>query len=232
MEEFSCSTPLFTNKLNELDWKADCVNAAVEFFKDLDGEFEDNVMIQIRYGPIDFQLREPASLLFANLLNTNTAIELEIAQEYLGQQCHLVYLPPLWKTILDFDLRVNSNTSRVSEIIPRERFNHSLGGFAGVVNVGTNTTCLGSHLAISNLYAYGRLAWSLTRDPVDIIQDLTRLTFGLDQHVVDAITEMPMESWPAYESYSGNLGMQTLTDILYTHYGPNPASQDNNGLGM
>lgn len=220
------------NQLNESDWKADRANAAVDFFKDLDGEFEDNVIVQIKYGPIDFQVREPASPLFANLLNTNTAIELEIAQEYLGQQCHLVYLPPLWKTVLDFDLCVDSKPSRVSAIISGERFNRSLGGFAGVVNVGTNTTWLGSHLAMSNLYAYGRLAWSPSREPVDIIQDWTRLTFGHDQRVVDTITEMSMESWPAYESYSGNLGIQTLTDILYTHYGPNPASQDSNGWGQ
>lgn len=77
-------------QLNESDWKANHTNTAVEFFKDLDGEFEDNVIIQIKYGPIDFQVREPPSPLFANLLNTDTAIELEIAQEYLGQQCHLV----------------------------------------------------------------------------------------------------------------------------------------------
>lgn len=220
------------NQLNESDWKADRANAAVEFFKDLDGEFEDNVIIQIKYGPIDFQVREPASPLFAKLLNTNTAIELEIAQEYLGQQCHLVYLPPLWKTVLDFDLRVDSKPSRVSDIISGERFNRSLGGFAGVVNIGTNTTWLGSHLAMSNLYAYGRLAWDPSSDPVDLIQDWSRLTFGHDQQVVNTITEMSMESWPAYESYSGNLGIQTLTDILYTHYGPNPASQDNNGWGQ
>lgn len=220
------------NMLNESDWKADRANAAVEFFKDLDGQFEENVIIQIKYGPIDFQVREPTSPLFANLYNTSTAIELEVAQEYLGQQCHLVYLPPLWKTVLDFDLRVESKPSVVSDIISGQRFNRPLGGFAGVVNVGTNTTWLGSHLAMSNLYAYGRLAWNPSEDPKDIMQQWTRLTFGTDQQVIDTITTMSMESWPAYESYSGNLGIQTLTDILYTHFGPNPASQDNNGWGQ
>ena len=217
------------NLLNESDWKADRANAAVQFFKDLDGEFDDNVVIQIKYGPIDFQVREPTSPLFANLFSTNTAIELEVAQEYLGQQCHLVYLPPLWKTVLDFDLRVDNKTSVVRDIITGKRFNRPLGGSAAVVNVGTNTTWLGSHLAMSNLYAYGRLAWDATNDPQSILQNWIRLTFGLDRSVIDTITQMSMESWPAYESYSGNLGIQTLTDILYTHFGPNPASQDNNG---
>ena len=85
---------------------------------------------------------------------------------------------------------------------------------------------------MSNLYAYGRLAWDPASDAESILQDWIRLTFGLDTTVIDTITQMSMESWPAYENYSGNLGIQTLTDILYTHYGPNPASQDNNGWGQ
>lgn len=220
------------NKLNESNWKADRANAAVDFFKGLDGEFEDNVVVQIKYGPIDFQVREPASPLFANLFNTSTAIELEVTQEYLGQQSHLVYLPPLWKTILDFDLRVDHKPSLVRDIVTGQRFDRRLGGSAAVVNVGTNSTWLGSHLSMSNLYAYGRLAWNPADDPQSILQDWIRLTFGLDRTVLDTIIRISMDSWPAYENYSGNLGIQTLTDILYTHYGPNPASQDNNGWGQ
>jgi len=207
------------NQLNESDWKADRANAAVQFFKELDGKFDNNVIIQIKYGPIDFQVREPTSPLFANLYNTNTAIELEVTQEYLGQQCHLVYLAPLWKTVLDFDLRVGKKTSKVSDIISGERFNRPLGGSAAVVNIGTNETWLGSHMAMSNLYAYGRLAWDPSQDSQDILQDWIRLTFGLDSEVLNTITKMSMESWPAYEQYSGNLGIQTLTDITGNHFG-------------
>ncbi|KAJ5752085.1 hypothetical protein N7520_009002 [Penicillium odoratum] len=220
------------NQLNESNWKADRAKAAVEFFKPLDGKFEDNVVIQIKYGPIDFQVREPTSPLFANLFKTNIAIELEVTQEYLGQQSHLVYLPPLWKTVLDFDLRVDHEQSLVRDIVTGKRFNRTLGGSAAVVNVGTNNTWLGSHFSMSNLYAYGRLAWNPAVDAQDVLQDWIRLTFGLDRAVLDTITNISMQSWPAYENYSGNLGIQTLTDILYTHYGPNPASQDNNGWGQ
>jgi len=220
------------NQLNESDWRADRANAAVQFFKPLDGQFDENVVVQIKYGPIDFQVREPTSPLFANLYNTSTAIELQVAQEYLGQQCHLVYLPPLWDTVLGFDLRVNNQSSFVRDIISGQRFDRPLGGYAGVVNVGTNTTWLGSHLAMSNLYAFGRMAWAPAVDTTEILQDWIRLTFGLDPSVIETITQMSVESWPAYESYSGNLGIQTLTDILYTHYGPNPASQDGNGYGQ
>jgi alpha-glucuronidase len=220
------------NKLNESIWTNDRAKAAVNFFKDLDGEFDDNVVIQIKFGPIDFQVREPASPLFANLFNTSMAIELQVTQEYLGQQSHLVYVAPLWKTILDSDLRVDHQPSLVRDIVAGKRFNRKLGGSAAVVNVGTNTTWLGSHLSMSNLYAYGRLAWNPADDAQAILQDWIRLTFGLDRKVLDTITRMSMESWPAYEQYSGNLGIQTLTDILYTHYGPHPASQDNNGWGQ
>ena len=202
------------NMLNESNWYLDRANAAVQFFKDLDGQFEDNVVVQIKYGPIDFQVREPTSPLFANLFKTSTAIELEVAQEYLGQQCHLVYLPPLWKTVLDFDLRVNNQSSVVGDIISGKRFNRPLGGSAAVVNVGMNTTWLGSHLAMSNLYAYGRLAWNPSQDSQPILEDWTRLTFSLDPTVVSTISSMSLNSWPAYENYSGNLGIQTLTDIL------------------
>lgn len=223
---------VYDHHINESIWTNDRANAQVDFFKKLDGQFEDNVIVQIKYGPIDFQVREPVSPLFANLYHTNTAIELQVTQEYLGQQCHLVYLPPLWKTITDFDLRVDHRPSVVRDIISGERFNRSLGGWAAVVNVGTNDTWLGSHLSMSNLYAYGRMAWSPTDDSVEILQDWIRLTFGWDQRVLDTITDMSMASWPAYENYTGNLGIQTLTDILYTHYGPNPASQDGNGWGQ
>ncbi|KAJ4301370.1 hypothetical protein N0V90_003462 [Kalmusia sp. IMI 367209] len=223
---------VYDNHINETNWKADRANAAVDFFKDLDGKFDENVVVQIKYGPIDFQVREPVSPLFSTLRKTNTAIELQITQEYLGQQTHLVYLGPLWKEILDFDLKADERPSKVRDIISGERFKRSLGGSAGVVNVGTNSTWLGSHLAMSNLYAYGSLAWDPSLEPEEVLQDWIRLTFGLDRKVIDTLTDMSMKSWPAYENYTGNLGIQTLTDILYTHFGPNPASQDNNGWGQ
>jgi alpha-glucuronidase len=155
-----------------------------------------------------------------------------VSQEYLGHQCHLVYLPPLWQTILDFDMRVDEEESRVRDILNGEVFDRKLGGYTAVTNVGMNATWLGSHLSMSNLYAFGRLAWDPKLDSIEILEDWTRLTFGLSRGVREAITDMSMKSWPTYENYTGNLGIQTLTDILYTHYGPNPASQDHNGWGQ
>lgn len=140
---------VYDNHISETNWKADRANAAVDFFKDLDGKFDDNVVVQIKYGPIDFQVREPVSPLFSTLHKTSTAIELQITQEYLGQQTHLVYLAPLWKELLEFDLKADDNPSKTKDIVSGKRFRRPLGGFAGVVNVGTNSNWLGSHLAMS-----------------------------------------------------------------------------------
>ncbi|KAI0872306.1 glycoside hydrolase superfamily [Hypoxylon argillaceum] len=222
-----------SQNLNESNWKDDRANAAVDFFRDLDGEFDDNVVVQVKYGPIDFQVREPASPLFAHLRETPSAIELQVTQEYTGQQCHLVYLAPLWKTVLDFDLRVDGQKSVLGEdILSGKRFGKKRTGYTAVVNVGQNSTWLGTHLAMSNLYAYGRIAWDPKVDEVAILQDWIRLTYGLHRKVIDTITGLSMDSWPAYENYTGNLGEQTLTDITYNHYGPNPQSMDNNPWGQ
>ena len=86
---------------------------------------------------------------------------------------------------------------------------------------------------MQNLYAYGMMAWDPSIESKDVLQDWIRLTFGFDRQVIDTITDMSAKSWPAYENYTGNLGVQTLTDILHSsHFGPNPASQDGNGWGQ
>lgn len=177
-------------------------------------------------------MREPASPLFSHLQNTPSAIELQVTQEYLGQQDHVFYFADLWKSVLDFDMRVDHEPSLVRDIISGRRFNQSLGGYAAVSGIGTNQTWLGSHLAMSNLYLYGQIAWDPTVSSSKVIEDWTRLTFGFSQDVIDTVREISLESWPTYENYTGNLGIQTLTNILNAHYGPNPASQDGNPWGQ
>ncbi|KAH8798608.1 alpha-glucuronidase [Xylogone sp. PMI_703] len=224
---------VYNHHLDESNLKNDRANAAVEFFDGLDTEFDDNVLIQIKYGPIDFQVREPPSPLLSRLQKTAIIIEFQVAQEYLGQQSHVVYLPPLWRTILDFDLRIDGQQSFVRDVVSGQRLDWKRSGYAAVVNVGNDTTWLGSHLAMSNLYAYGRYCWDPSSDEVAVLQSWTRLTFGYHATIVDTITKICMESWPTYESYTGNLGIQTLCDIVKRcHYGPSPAAQDGNGWGQ
>ena len=139
---------------HHMDWrdrKNDRARAAVDNFKALDGQFDANVIVQIKNGPIDFQVREPASPLFAALERTNTAIELQITQEYLGQQRHVVFLPPMWKEVLDFDMRATGAPAPVKSLVS---------GYVGVSNVGRAANWLGHDLATANLYGFGRLAWN------------------------------------------------------------------------
>jgi alpha-glucuronidase len=220
---------------HHLDWrnlKNDRARAAYDIFHPLDGKFDDNVIIQIKHGPIDFQAREPVSPLFGGLAKTNQGIELQITQEYTGQQRHLCFLPAMWKEILDFDLGVDGGATPVKELVAGRTFHRPAGAFVGVANVGMDANWLGHPLAMANLYGFGRLAWNPNLSAATIAEEWTRLTFGNDPLVVKTITGLQMSSWHAYESYTGPLGAQTLTDILGSHYGPGIESSERNGWGQ
>jgi alpha-glucuronidase len=220
---------------HHLDWrdpKADRARAGYDNFRVLDGKFEKNVLVQIKHGPIDFQVREPVSPLFAALWHTNEAIELQITQEYTGQQRHMVFLVPMWKTVLDTDLRANGRHTPVKDIVTGKSFGGSLGGFVGVANVGLDPDWLAHPLAMANLYGFGRLAWNPDESSEEIASSWTRLTFGNNRKVVATITAMLLASWRIYEDYTGPLGIGTLTDIIHVHYGPGIESSERNGWGQ
>jgi alpha-glucuronidase len=220
---------------NHLDWRNprnDRARAAYDIFHPLDGKFDDNVIVQIKYGPIDFQARETVSPLFGGLQKTNQSIELQITQEYTGQQRHLCFLPPMWKEVLDFDLRVNGGHTPVKDLVAGRTFHRPTGAFVGVANVGMDPNWLGHPLAMANLYGFGRLAWNPNLSAEQIAEEWTRLTFGNDPTVVQTFVTLQLKSWHAYESYTGPLGAQTLTDILGSHYGPGIESSERNGWGQ
>jgi len=220
---------------HHLDWtnlKNDRAKAAYDVFHSLDGKFDENVIVQIKNGPIDFQVREPASPLFGGLEDTNVGIELQITQEYTGQQRHTCFLVPMWKQVLDFDLRVGGRSTPVKEIVAGTSFHRPNGGYIGVANVGLDENWVGNHLAMANLYGFGRLAWNPNLTSKTIVEEWTRLTFGNDPLVVDTVSQIQLASWQAYESYTGPLGLQSLTNILGSHYGPAPESQERNGWGQ
>jgi alpha-glucuronidase len=155
--------------LNITDWKADRAAEAYNILQGLDGKFHDNVVLQSKFGPLDFQVREPAHPLFGYFKNQNNAMEIQVSQEYLGQQAHTVYQAPHWKEVLDVDLRVDGKRSLVRDIISGKRYDKRRGGICGVVNIGRSDTWLGNHLSMSNLYAFGRLAWDPTLTSEDMI---------------------------------------------------------------
>jgi alpha-glucuronidase len=220
---------------NHLDWndlKADRARAGYDNFRALDGSFDRNVVIQIKHGPIDFQAREPVSPLFAALRHTSQAIELQITQEYTGQQRHLVFLVPMWKVALDTDLHAQDRYTPVSEIVSGKSFHQPLGGFVGVANVGLDANWLHHPLAMANLYGFGRLAWNPDLTTQEIGESWTRLTFSNDSKVLFIINGLLENSWRVYELYTGPLGMGTLTNIIGVHFGPGIESAERNGWGQ
>lgn len=211
---------------NKMDWrnlKNDRARAADDNFRALDGTFDDNAIIQIKNGPIDFQVREPASPLFGTLQKTKKALELQITQEYFGQAKHSVFLAEYWKDTLDFDMRVRDQASPVKSLV---------NAVVGVSNVGLDDNWLGNHLSQANLYAFGKLAWNANFTSKKIAEDWTKLTFGLDPKVLDVVTRIQLDSYRAFENYTGPLGLQTLTDITGNHYGVAVEASEGNGWGQ
>lgn len=220
---------------HHLDWrnpKNDRARAAVDNFAPLDGKFDENVIVQIKNGPIDFQVREPASPLFGALEKTNEALELQITQEYTGQARHMVFLVPQWKEVLDFDLRAKGTGTTVKALASGRPFQRPLGGFAGVTNVGMDDNWSGNPLSQANLYGFGRLAWNPDLGSRRIAGEWAGLTFGPDAMVVKTLTGMLLRSWRAYENYTGPLGLQTLTDITSNHFSVNVEASERNGWGQ
>lgn len=206
------------------DWRdrrTDRARAAYDHFKPLDGKFRDNVVLQIKNGPMDFQVREPVSPLFGALQRTNQVIEFQVTQEYTGQQQHLCYLVPQWKQVLDFDTYAlgTETETKVKDIVGGLRFPLSYSGVAAVSNIGDEENWTGHTLAQANLYGYGRLVWNPDLSAEAIAEEWTRLTFGNDLDVVAVVTGMLMKSWPIYESYTAPLGVGWMV-TPHTHYGP------------
>ena len=161
------------------DWrdkKTDRARAAYDNFIELDGKFDDNVILQIKNGPMDFQVREPVSPLFGGLKKTNMILEVEIAQEYTGQQIDLCYLLPMWREILDFDTYAAGEGSTVQKIVDGSVYGQHLCGMAAVINTGNDYNWTGNDLAAANTYGYGRMAMNPSEDSAVIAKEWAELT--------------------------------------------------------
>lgn len=205
------------------DWrdrKTDRARAAYDHFKPLDGLFHDNVVLQIKNGPMDFQVREPVSPLFGAMPKTNQMLEFQITQEYTGQQKHLCYLVPQWKEILDFDTFANGKESPVKSIVDGSQYDYKVSGITAVSNVGNDENWTGHLLAQANLYGYGRLTWNPNLSTEEVTTEWTRATFGDNEEVIQTIHEMLLQSWLIYESYTAPLGVGWMVEPGH-HYGPN-----------
>lgn len=183
----------------------DRANQACEEFTRFDGQFDDNVIIQIKNGPIDFQPREAVSPLFFNLHHTKMMAEFQITQEYTGESIHTCYLSPMWK---EFFRLIDA-------------YDVPLEGIAGVANIGDTPNWTGSDLAMLNWYAFGRLAQDSDADSYEIAKTFLRTAYTSDPRFVEPVSQLLMRSREAVVDYMMPLGLHHIFAGGH-HYGPEP----------
>lgn len=188
-------------------------------FKPLDGQFADNVIVQVKNGAIDFQPREPFHPLFGAMPRTALMPEFQITKEYLGQATHLAYLGPLFAETLRADTMAHGSGSTVARIIDGSIEHHRLTGIAGVANVGRDRDWSGSTFNQANWYAFGRLAWDPALDPRAIAREWAAMTFA--PAIAKRVATMMMPSREAVVDYMTPLGLAHLMATGH-HYGPEP----------
>ena len=199
----------------------DRAKQAYNEFVPFDGKFRDNVLIQVKNGPVDFQPREPFHPLFGAMPVTPLMPEFQITQEYLGASVHMVYLAPLYEECLKSDTYARGKGSLVAKIVDGTLENHKLTAMAGVSNIGNVRNWTGHPFGQANWYAFGRLAWDPYLSSEEIANDWVRMTFTNDEETVSRITRMMLDSREITVNYMTPLG---LHHIMYAghHYGPGP----------
>jgi len=207
------------------DVPTDRVKQAYDEFKPLDGKFRDNVLIQVKNGPLDFQPREPFHPLFGAMPATPLMMEFQITKEYLGFATHLVYLAPLFKECLESDTYTHGKGSTVGKVIDGSLEHHALTGMAGVANIGTDRNWCGHIFNQANWYAFGRLAWNHEQTSEDIADDWIRMTLTNDTDAVAKIKSMMMASREIAVQYMTPLGLHHIMGWNH-HYGPGPWIKD------
>jgi alpha-glucuronidase len=190
-------------------------------FVPLDGQFRENVLLQVKNGPIDFQPREPFHPLFGAMPRTPLMMEVQITKEYLGFATHLAYLGPLYEEVLRADTHARGPGSTVTKVIDGSLHGYQRTGIAGVANIGTDRNWSGSHFDQANWYAFGRLAWNPALSAEEIAKEWVRMTFGNDPTLVARVVDMMMKSRQAVVDYMTPLGLHHLMAAGH-HYGPQP----------
>ena len=203
------------------DWrdrKTDRARAGYDNFMPMDGDYHDNVILQIKNGPMDFQIREPVSPLLGGLKKTNQMLEVQIAQEYTGHQIDVCYLIPEFKEILGFKTYCSEANDTVEDIISGKTFGSRYSGIAAVTNTGNDFNWTENYLAGANLYGFGRLAFDTGLSSEEIAEEFIRMTISQDDEVVSSILSILLPSREIYEKYTSPLGIGWMV-TPGTHYG-------------
>lgn len=214
----------------------DRAKQAYNEFMPLDGGFRDNVIIQVKNGPVDFQPREPFSPLFGAMKKTSLMAEFQITMEYLGHSTHLVFLSPMWEECLQSDTYQQGKGSTVAACTDGSVYLQKHTAIAGVSNVGLDTNWTGHHFAQANWYAFGRLAWNNKLTSEQIAGEWLKLTFAEDSYskpgdavksndwtniFFTPVKQMMLESREAAVHYMMPLGLHHIMSAN-GHYGPGP----------
>ncbi len=199
----------------------DRAKEAYDQFKPLDGKFEDNVLLQIKNGPLDFQPREPFSPLFGTMPKTPLMMEFQLTMEYLGQGTSTVFLATLFKECLESDTYAKGKGSTIAEIIDGSLYNHSISGIAGVSNIGADMNWTGNMFGQSSWYAFGRLAWNHGLSSKQIADEWIRMTFSNDTSVINPIEKIMMASRENVVNYMDPAGLNMIFGYD-NHFGPGP----------
>ena len=190
-------------------------------FKPLDGRFSKNVLVQVKNGPIDFQPREPFHPLFGAMPKTPLMMEFQLTQEYLGFATHLVFMPPLFKEVLDADTYTKGKGSTVAKVIDGSADGNQLSGMAGVANIGNEMNWTGHLFGQSNWYALGRLAWDHSLPSETIAGEWLKQTFSNNPVFIQKAKAMMLGSREALVNYMTPLGLHHIMGYGH-HYGPAP----------
>lgn len=201
--------------------KDDRAKQAYLEFVPLDGKFRDNVIIQIKNGPVDFQPREAFNPLFGALRKTSEMVEFQITQEYLGFSNHLVFLAPLFKETLDSDTYSDGQGSTIAKITDGTLRPAKISAISAVANIGEDTNWTGHHFAQANWYAFGRLAWNHQLSSEQIADEWIKMTFTDDQKFLDPVKEVMLSSRETAVDYMMPLGLHHIFAGGH-HYGPEP----------
>ena len=212
-------TFVYENKKGE-----DRVKQAYQEFKSFDGRFAENVMIQPKNGPLDFQPREPILPLWGAMPRTPQLMEFQLTQEYLGFATHLVYLAPLLKETLETDTYAKGKGTTVASVVEGKTDGHTMSGMAGVANIGTDLNWCGHPFAQANWYAFGRLAWNPYDSSAGIATDWLKMTFSNDRSFIEPIQQLMMISRETAVDYMMPLGLHHIMKSG-SRYGPGPWSK-------
>ena len=200
------------------DYKTDRARAGYDSFIGMDGEYHDNVILQIKNGPMDFQIREPVSPLLGGLKKTNQMLEVQVAQEYTGHQIDVCYLMPMFREILGFRTYCAPEHDCVKDIISGRTLGNTNTGIAAVINTGNDANWTGNELAAANFYGFGRLACETGLSPEEIAAEWISLTFGNDPEVLEKLLSILLPSRETYEKYTSPLGIGWMV-TPHVHYG-------------